>query len=763
MRRPLLLWCLPMLLALASLWPPDFGAAGSSAPAARPADAAPAVAWPSPPPLDSLAIRVTRDHPREVIYTDKGAGHLAVECVGPDTRSYHGFSIAMHEILDGWALRLEGGAEIGAATTAEAMVYPDRLVRMHRLPGGAAVTETVTLFDRVGGLRIVYDGVPAGGFAFVPRVDMRFLWHVQRPAYVTEWRDGVLLVARADRTAPADGERWPAWLAVAVSGADEFAAAGRYLETVYPKDAARRAMERATPWEPGAVRGRIPERAQSGTVEVVVATGAGADAALGAAHRLRAEGDALAAARAARLSGLLARAHVATGVPRDDRALAWARLSMDALVMDARGPGIYAGFYWFVTYWGRDEFISLPGACLVDGDFATAQAILRSFAAFQLTDPASPRQGRLPNIVDQANLQYAGVDGTWWFVRALDELWRRSGDRAFACEMAPVVFAAVDGALAHAVDGDGFLTHGDGETWMDAGGEQRPYTPRGDRAVEVQALFHRGLLTAARLARACGGREADAARYQAAADRLAASFRARFWVDGRLADHLNRDGTPDAQVRPNGLIAVLASPTLFTEKERAAIAAETGARLVKPWGVQSLVEDDPDFKPKHLDLASHYYDAAYHNGDVWLWLSGPYVSALPEPAAGFGQTRLLLDEILDEGAAGTLQEIRDGARAASNDEFGGATSQAWSLAELLRTVVDDYLGLEVDLTADSPRVEVRPSLPDAWPRLTARVRIGAHDCLITAARQGAGADAKVKVTLAAEPPLPKGWRVRLGS
>ncbi len=725
--------------------------------AARPA---PAVDWPAPPDLDSLAIRVARDHPRDVIFTDKGTGHLAVPAVGTPTRSYHGFSMAMHELLDGWALRLEDGTEVGDGTSVAATVCPDRLVREHALPGGATVTETVTLFDRVGGLRIEYDGVPAGGFAFVPRVDMRFLWHVQRPAYVTAWRDGVLLVARADRPAPGADERWPAWLAFAVAGADDFAPAPRYLETVYPVDAARRAMERATPWEPGGVAGRIPERVQSGTLEVIVATGPDADGALAAAQRLRAGADALAAGRRARLRDLLARAHLSTGVARDDAALAWARLSLDALVMDARGPGIYAGFYWFVTYWGRDEFISLPGACLAHGDWETARTILRSFAAHQLRDADSPREGRLPNIVDQTNLQYAGVDGTWWYVRALDELWRRSGSDTFACATAPVVFAAADGALRHAVDADGFLTHGDGETWMDAGGETRPYTPRGDRAVEVQALFHRGLLTAARLARRCG-RDADAARWEEAADRLAASFRAQFWSGGRLVDHLNRDGTPDAQVRPNGLLAVLASPTLFTAEQRAAVAAFCGERLVRPWGVQSLAEDDPAFRPKHLDLARYYYDEAYHNGDVWLWLSGPYVSALARPADGFGQTRMLIDEILDEGAVGTLQEIRDGARATSHDEFGGATSQAWSLAELLRNVTDDYLGLRVDLTADPPRVEVRPSLPDAWPRLVVRTRIGEHDCLITAVREGEEAGAPVKVTLTAEPPLPPAWRVRL--
>ncbi len=733
------------------------GAALMTAP--RPAAA---IAWPAPPDLDSLAIRVARDHPREVIYTDKGAGHLALSCVGPDTRSYHGFSIAMHELLDGWVLRLDDGTEIGAATSATATVYPDRLVRGHRLRGGETVTETVTLFDRVGGLRIAYAGLPAGGFAFVPRADMRFLWHVQRPQYVTEWRDGVLLLARADRRVQGADERWPAWLAVAVAGADDFAPAARYLETTYPHDAARRAMERATPWEPGGITGRIPGRAEGGALEVIVATGGDADGALAAARGLRTTAGDLADARARRLSDLLARAHVSTGVPRDDLALAWARLSLDSLIMDARGPGIYAGFYWFVTYWGRDEFISLPGACLVSGDFATARAILRGFAAHQLCDPASPREGRLPNIVDQANLQYAGVDGTWWWVRALDVLWRRSGDDAFACEMAPVVFAAVEGARRHAVDADGFLTHGDGETWMDAGGETRPFTPRGDRAVEVQALFHRGLLTAARLGERCG-READAALWRAVADRLAAAFRARFWSGGRLADHLDRDGTPDVQVRPNGLLAVLASPSLFTAAERAVVASEAGARLVRPWGVQSLVADDPAFRPRHLDLANYEFDAAYHNGDVWLWLSGPYVSALDRARDGFAQTAMLMREILDWGAVGTLQEIRDGAPADDWDEFGGATSQAWSLAELLRTVHDDYLGLRVDLTADPPRVDLHPSLPRAWPRIVVRTRIGRHDCLITATRRDAGPgaepEAEVEVDIVADPPLPGSWRV----
>lgn len=690
-------------------------------------------AAPAPVDLAALAIPVTTAHPREFIFTDKGAAHLAGECVGPDTRSYHGFYIAMHEVVDGWALRLEGGVELGAATAFEAEVTPDRLVRRHRLPDGAVVTETVELFDRENGFRVRWDDVPAGSFAVVPRIDMRFLWKVEQPAYEVRWTGDALLACRQDKLTAAPDPAHPQWLAIAVRGADRFEPDGRHVEKRYPKDAARRAMEKAYPYFPGAISGRIPPQVPVGRVEAVFAADVTAEAAQERALRLRGEAFELLAARAARLEKLIADSRVRTGVERDDLALAWARVSLDNLIMNQRGPGIYAGFYWFTTYWGRDTFISLPGACVTSGDFETARTLLRGFAEFQEQDPASKREGRVPNFVTVDEVQYASIDGTWWFVRALDELWRQSGDDAFARELAPVVWHAVTGATRHATDAEGFLTHGDGETWMDGGGERNPHSPRATRAVEVQALWHRGLLAAAQLAERFDPKQPSPAPlpdFRAQADRLAANFTKRFWVDGRLVDHLNADGSADRQVRPNALLAVLASPSLFTAAQREAITAEAARELVRPHGVLSLAAADPAFHPKHVDLARYHYDEAYHNGDVWLWLSGAYVSALNDPQGGFGQTRMLLEEVLDVGAVGTIQEIRDGAPAASNDEFGGATSQAWSLAELLRNVVQDYAGLRVDLTAAEPVITLRPSLPEAWPSLAVRTRIGRVPCEI---------------------------------
>jgi 4-alpha-glucanotransferase len=320
----------------------------------------------------------------------------------------------------------------------------------------------------------------------------------------------------------------------------------------------------------------------------------------------------------------------------------------------------------------------------------------------------------MPNIVNPDNLQYAGIDGTWWFVRAAWKYYLATGDREFLIEAWPRVRLAIDGALEKAVDHRGFLTHGDGETWMDAGGEHNPYSPRGDRAVELQALFHHGLLAGSMWDEALteAGVESGghAGGWRAKAAMLAQSFRASFWFEERnyLHDHLNMDGSADIQIRPNALLALwvyldtiemLRLTDSFRQgempeyaelvtwvqfREIVSTAMET---VILPHGVTSLDTADPDFKPLHLDLDNYYYDAAYHNGDVWVWLAGPAVTcmiAAGEERAARELFTPMITEILDEGCAGSLREIRDGTYIQGKEEFGGAASQAWSLAEFIR-------------------------------------------------------------------------------
>ena len=88
-------------------------------------------------------------------------------------------------------------------------------------------------------------------------------------------------------------------------------------------------------------------------------------------------------------------------------------------------------------------------------------------------------------------------------------------------------------------------------------------------------------------------------------------------------------------------------------------------------------------------------DAVYHQGTVWAWLVGPFVAAYlnvnghtPESVA---HARTLLDPLLvhlKEACLGHVSEIFDGD---APHTPRGCVAQAWSVAELLRALVEDVL------------------------------------------------------------------------
>jgi len=671
--------------------------------------------------VDSLGISVAKERPREFLYTDKGGAHFFGEAAAQWTRSYHGFYSHMHEFVDGWDLQLDGKP---CDDVIRAEVFPDRLVRHHQ-----GLVETIRLLDADPGgaaaLLIELDVEREVTVRIAPRIDIRFVWEEVRPDYDVRWNEGerTCVIASRRHLQRTAAEDWPVWIGFACNVAWEFAARNEYRPTTYAKDAARRAMARATPFVPGAFEMRCRPGAPAVVAIVLADDAAPAAARAGVALDERAQ---RIAARRARMEALVDRPGFDASDARLVRAAAWCRLGMDQLVMRQRGLGIYAGYPWFTTYWGRDSFIALSGACLVTGDFATARTILATFATHQDRDPASAREGRLPNFVTVKEVQYASADGTWWWVRALRQYEKASGDVAFADSLYAVVQRALGGALRHRVDTEGFVTHGDGETWMDAGGESRPYSPRGDRAIEVQALFAQSLDFGIELARRARER-ADALAWQEARDRLGNAFRTRFFDPATHAphDHLNKDGTPDTQVRPNGLLAWFVAPELFAPAQARATVTQVRDRLAYPWSVGSLVAEDPQFRPRHLALDRYFFDEAYHNGDVWLWLSGPLVSGLVvqnDPDAAWGQTSFLIDEILDRSVAGSLHEIRDAVDTPGKEEFGGAVAQAWSLSEMQRTLYEDYLGVRPDIPAG--RIVIVPMLPKHLTRVEATVPAG---------------------------------------
>ena len=460
---------------------------------------------------------------------------------------------------------------------------------------------------------------------------------------------------------------------------------------------------------------------------IIAVIPAGTDAA-GASVRALALAEAGRAARELRLQGLLnGRNYIATDDPRRAEALRWLRQTMDQLVTRQRGDGIYAGLPWFAEYWGRDSFIALPGALLVTGEFETARAVLTSFAEFQDRDPDSRFYGRVPNIVKVDALDYHTVDGTPRFVIALQDYVRYSGDRSIVAELYPAVKASIEGALANWVDGQGFLTHADNETWMDArrAGDLVPYSPRGTRANDIQALWRGQLLAGAWFAELTGDAD-SAARWQQAAGTLASNFHSTFTSEDHdyLPDRLRADDTPDFQLRPNQLYAL----DLLEDPLRIARATRVAwENLVFPWGVASLAPSDPFFHPFHLARDRYHKDQAYHNGTVWLWNNGIAMQRMIEMGQVEPAWRLfenMNEQALARGVVGGLGENMDAYPhpGESWPRLTGTYLQAWSNSEQLRIWYQHFLGVRPDIA--SGVVTLAPRLPADFGQVDFSARIG---------------------------------------
>ncbi|OYV84795.1 MAG: hypothetical protein B7Z63_06405, partial [Ignavibacteriae bacterium 37-53-5] len=297
-----------------------------------------------------------------------------------------------------------------------------------------------------------------------------------------------------------------------------------------------------------------------------------------------------------------------------------------------------------------------------------------------------------------------------------------TGDSGFLREIYPVVKLAFEGATRHHVDKDGFLTHGDQETWMDAVGPDGPYVRRGNRAVDVQALWFKQLAATENFARLVGD-DAVSARAARIASLLRKSFNDKF-IDrrtGLLYDHLGADGVPDTTLRPNQIFAL---DLVNDASIRAGILKTVTQELDYPWDVASLYQGDPNFHPFHHNEPYYVPDAAYHNGTVWVWLTGPLVSTLTEMGQqdfAFGNTMFLANEILDGKTAGTLPELFDAfpREDAEKPDESGAFSQAWSLAEFIGSFYEDYLGVRVD--AGNNTVSLCPRIPSPLKDVTFRL------------------------------------------
>ena len=444
------------------------------------------------------------------------------------------------------------------------------------------------------------------------------------------------------------------------------------------------------------------------------------------AAQFLAEGEDMLEARKARINSLVTEYNpTRSNLPELDKSLNWITITMDELITEQQGKGIYAGLPWFNEYWGRDMFISMPGACLVTGQFDVAKQILKDFAELQDTDPESETYGRIPNRANLEGILYNTTDGTPRFVIQALELAEYSGDTEFLHDIYPAIKTSIDASIRNYTDQKGYLTHADADTWMDVKRNGIPGSPRGNRANDIQALWYEQLVAGSKIA-AIMGDEGSAEEWSGLAQTLAGNFENDFCDKNgsMIYDHLNSDGTPDVQFRPNQLYCFdLINDTDFKQK----VTRRVWEELVYPWGVASLAQWDRQFHPQHENWHYYHKDDAYHNGTIWLWNNGMAMQRMIEYGqidAAWELFKNMNRQALHEGAVGSLSENADAHPREGKDwvNRSGTFLQAWSNAEHLRVWYQYFLGIRPDLL--NGVIVIEPKLPSEITFLETSVKVG---------------------------------------
>jgi predicted glycogen debranching enzyme len=356
---------------------------------------------------------------------------------------------------------------------------------------------------------------------------------------------------------------------------------------------------------------------------------------------------------------------------------------------------VIAGYPWF-TDWGRDTMISLPGLTLFNGRSEIAKSILRNFARHM-------DMGMLPNrFVDSGEqAEFNTVDATLWFFEAARAYAAATNDYDFLRqELYPVFNQIIEFHIKGTrynikVAENGLLNAGAPGaqlTWMDAKIGDWVVTPRSGKPVEIQALWYNALRIMEDLAARFGDEERRK-QYSSLAALANWTFNRVFWnKDARCLYDVVNGGPPDGSIRPNQIFAVSLHHSMLSPERARAVVETVERELLTPVGLRTLSPTDTRYRSTY-EGNQYSRDSAYHQGTVWPWLLGPFVSAYVRVNDGTAQSRarahdLLrgIEQHLTEAGLGQISEIFD---ADPPHHPRGCFAQAWSMAEILRALCED--------------------------------------------------------------------------
>ena len=153
-------------------------------------------------------------------------------------------------------------------------------------------------------------------------------------------------------------------------------------------------------------------------------------------------------------------------------------------------------------------------------------------------------------------------------------------------------------------------------------------------------------------------------------------------------------GDEDAGIRPNQVLAFsLSFPVMSGDKARQAMD-KVFHDLYTPMGLRTLSPSDSRYRGVYAG-DQYAREGAIHQGTVWPWLIGPFVTAWRRTHAADAVRKAFLEEVflpfrdhLADGGLGSIAQLADGQYP---HHLNGCVAQAWCVGEILRAYVEDYL------------------------------------------------------------------------
>lgn len=359
---------------------------------------------------------------------------------------------------------------------------------------------------------------------------------------------------------------------------------------------------------------------------------------------------------------------------------------------------VLAGLPWF-TDWGRDTMIALQGLTLVTKRFEDARGILQTFAKYV-------KNGLVPNMFPDEGMEplYNTVDASLWYFYSVYKYLEYTGGESdyefIRTEIYPklkeIISSYKDGTdFSIYMDEDGLIHAGSGYdqvTWMDVRVGEWVVTPRHGKPVEINALWYNALKVMEELSERFGE---SGTEYGELAEKSKESFREKFWNEDKQCLYDVADVSEnDDKIRPNQIWAVSLPYTMLDSEKEKKVVETVISKLYASYGLRSLSSDDAEYKGEYKGRL-HDRDAAYHQGTVWAFPLGALITAYAKvngsSRKSIEYTGKLIEPLKDhlmDGCIGSIAEIFDGNEPVISR---GCYAQAWSVGEILRAYVENYL------------------------------------------------------------------------